>query len=251
MMFSNELSIFELVKRQYLYKLKANVNLFYTVIFLQIIALALSISGTGGSSFNGSALDLNTRSYSANIIIVFTYICSIAAGTKLAAKEVRNLDFTFISNRLSSNLSSLGVLITFNIIAGISASLGGILLRVLSYYLNLHQAIIGPSFTLPISIFVTGTIAGIFYTMLFSSIAYLIGNLFEYNKLLLLLIPALLIILFISVRSNADTRSIFLAVLEFFFYETSLVLFVIKATAISAILFAAGSLLTSRIEVRK
>lgn len=134
MMFSTENNLFRVVKTQYIYKLKSFRRLFLAMIAAQAMALFFSLGGVGGSGTGSGAVMLSTKNFSSVLTITFTFFWAFTVGALLTTREYRNIDFAFVSNRLSSNLSNFAFLVTASLTGGITAILGGILLRVIIYF---------------------------------------------------------------------------------------------------------------------
>lgn len=129
-----ETSALTVVKTQYHYKTKAHAGLFFTLIAVQLLAFLLSLNGVGGSSGGSSQGIFYTIKYiTGDMIIVFTLIWAFSIGISMANNGFKT-DFTFVSNRLSSHLSSLAFLLTAAVIGGVTATLCGLLLRVVLFF---------------------------------------------------------------------------------------------------------------------
>jgi hypothetical protein len=83
-----------------------------------------------------------------------------------------------------------------------------------------------------------------------SSIGYLFGTLAQVSKAFIIVIPVLLIgFLFLDVSFNP--MPIQQEIYQFYFLESSFVLFLLKILLTTAILFGASSILFNRMGVRK
>src|SRR5699024_440427 len=111
-------------------KLKANVGLFSSLIILQIFGILFSLGGIGqrGGSF------YTISYYTADYMIIFTMIWAFMIAIQLMSKDYRDLDFTFVTNRLASHLANVLFLVTASIIGAITSLLSGYLSKVIVYF---------------------------------------------------------------------------------------------------------------------
>ena len=88
------------------------------------------------------------------------------------------------------------------------------------------------------------------YLFLFSATGYFFGMLTQLNKALIVLLPALFIgLLFLDgFGANGEIHR---GLVNFFYYETSFVLFITKILVIVAILFSSSILLSNQMEVSR
>lgn len=134
MMSLTETSLFEAVKNQYLYKLKSHLGMFLAMVGVQVMALLFSLGGVMSYGMGSQYVNLSIRFFSSEMVIGFTCIWIIVVAVWLTTKDYQNIDFTFVSNRLSSNLSNAAFLVTAALIGGVTAMLSGFLLRIIVYF---------------------------------------------------------------------------------------------------------------------
>jgi hypothetical protein len=189
---------------------------------------------------------LNIKAYSSEIIIFFTILWSFIVAITLTTKVHRYSDFTFVSNRVSSNLSTIAFLVSLSVIGSISALLSGILLRVIIYFSSDttmtfdENYLISPQ-ELLLAIFVTTL-----YALLLSAIGYFLGMLVQLVKPLIVGLPVLIIgLLIMDGRINGK-----LSIAEFYVSEHSLFIFTIKVLLTTVLLFGATIILSNSMEVR-
>lgn len=242
-MFSSATKIWTTAWKQYLYKLKA--FSFVSLIVMQIIILLLSTSGIGMYGTSNDNLHVNIKMYASDVVIIGTFVWIFVIAFSLTKKESKQRDFTLVSTRFSSCLSDLGLLVTLSLIAGVTASLSGYLLRIFRYLVSGSGLINFNAFKLSPAVFLQGMAAAVLYLLLISAMAYLFGMLAEFHRIFAVLVPALLLGLF-RVQSQAVVK-----VIEFFVAETNLALFAGKVIGVSLLLFAVSSLIFNRMEVRK
>jgi hypothetical protein len=235
------------VKRQYLFKLKANIDAFSSLIGIQVIALLFSLGGMGMSGSSSSYFTLTVRSYSADVVMAFTMIWGLVTAITITTRSYRNFDFTFVTNRLSSNLSNVLFLVTASLLGGVTSILSGYLVRVAGYFFLGHTLY---SSEMAVGELILGIIAASLYILTASSIGYLFGTLAQVSKAFIIVIPALLIgFLFLDISFNP--MPIQQEIYQFYFIESSFILFLIKILLTTAILFGTSSILFNRMGVRQ
>ncbi|RQD74748.1 MAG: hypothetical protein D5R97_07280, partial [Candidatus Syntrophonatronum acetioxidans] len=129
-----ENSLLEAVKKQYMFKLRLYMNLFISLVVVQVIAILFTTAGVGGRGTGAGNVNFNETFYSSDIIIAFTLIWAFFTALLLTTRDYRDMDFVFLGNRLSSNISNMGFLVTASLAVGLTAVLGGVFLRVLLYF---------------------------------------------------------------------------------------------------------------------
>ncbi|MDQ2087310.1 hypothetical protein RBH29_12830 [Herbivorax sp. ANBcel31] len=244
-MFSTKTSLLSIVKKQYFNKLNQYSNIVFALVAIQIFTLAISFTlyGTSIRRFNPFFV-IDIRSYADEIAIVFTMIFVLIASAILRSKTYRDMDFNFISNRLSSQLSTIGFLLTIVVAGSTFAVLSGYMLRVLRYFLPISKPfsiimshISFQDFLLSVSIITL-------YLLLFSALGYFIGSLIYFNKIF----AVLLTVLFLTIIFFRIDYTVF--VHNFYFHETSILVFTLKTLIPSIVLFLLSIMLTKEKEVR-
>lgn len=245
MMSLREVSLQSIAFKQYVYKLKGYSNLVYGMFIAQALGLLFSMGGVMTRGFGGSnGLSITVKSYSADLVIVFSLFWILITAATIANKSYRNIEFSLVANRLSSNLSNMGFLMTFSIFAGIMASLSGVLLRILGYFIFDPTEVLFEGFLIsPVNL-----LFGMFVTslclILLSSIGYLGGTLVELHKSFVIIIP-ILTAGFLKVYGQYLTK------MYAYFFESSLPVFTLKLLTLTILLFGISILLSNRLEVRK
>lgn len=244
-----KVSMNEIVKRLYVYKLKAYIQVFMSLVILQVIAILFSLNGVGQMGSGGGMINVNVGYYSADLVVAFTMLWGFITAILITTKAYRNDDFILVTNRISSNLSNMLFLLTASVIGGIMAVLSTYLLKVIvlvfinDFYLNSTFDSAGTMDML------VGTCAAILYVFLVSLLGYLAGTLVQLNRLFVVLLPTVFIggLLFDGMRGKAG---IIMALFEFFFTESSFPLFLIKVICTVALVFSGTFMLSNRMEVR-
>ncbi|MBS4196861.1 hypothetical protein [Lederbergia citri] len=244
-----ELSLSDVVKKQYKFKLRAFFGSFSSLAFMQLLGLLFSLGGSGGMGFSSEHYSIHISYYSAEMVIVFTLLWAFLTAILITAKAARFDDFSFVSNRISSNIANALFLVTASVIGGTSAILSGYLLRVITYFTSDVQYGVNSGLLVAPKEFFLGISATILYVLLFSSIGYMFGMLVQINKIFIVLLPCLIIgsWIFLGITNEGMIKPIF----DFIFRESVFSLFFIKIIGISGLLFAGAAALSNRMEVRK
>jgi len=238
-------NLWSVTSRQYLYKLKANISWIISLIVIQILALVFSLSGAQSMSGGSNSLMVNVRFYSADLIITFTFFWLFFMAAKLTAAHYKTMDFTLVTNRLSSHLSNIGLLLTAAIFAGISSSLMSFVLKLIMYFAFDHAQINVNGFYPVISDILLGINMTVLYMTLIASLGYLSGILFQIHVLFMALFPS---VLFGLARVNPQALKF---MFDFFAAETSPLAFTLKIIFTSLGLLSLSCLVSNRMEVRK
>ncbi len=252
MMSLTETNLISIIKKQIFYNLKAHIGLFNGLAAVQLIVLLLSFGRVGMMGTSGEGISFEITSYSNEGILIFTMMWIFGVSILFSTQAFRNADFTFVSNRLSSNLSNVGFLLAVSILAGITATLSGVVIRLLMYFTQGSQNIMAENFFLAPQELLLGITVAALYMILFSAIGYFIGILVQYSKLFILLLPALLIgALFLQRTYGGKSSTILSNLFIFFVQENSLAVFALKIAVTGIILFTGGILISDRTEVRQ
>lgn len=249
MMSLTETNLWAIVKKQYFFKLQAYANLFVSLVAVQLIALLFTAGGMAGTSSIGwRHMLVEVKLYSGTGIFLFTALWTLANSFILTLPLCRNIDFSFVTNRLSANLANIGFLVTASMAGGVTATLGSILLRNMVYFTGGNAEIIGYNFFVePGKLFSGMAVAGL-YLLLFSAACYFAGALIQLHKSLFVILPALLLGTFFYEAANEHIR-IFRQI-DFFTLEGSPPLFALKIIISAVLLWIGAILLSNRTEVR-
>jgi hypothetical protein len=249
MMSLTETSTPAVVKTQYHYKLKAHGGLFLTLMAAQLLAFLLSLNGVGSSTSSAQGISYTVKYISGDMIIIFTLIWAFSIGISVANNGFKT-DFTFVSNRLSSHLSSLAFLLTAAVIAGVTATFCGLLLRVVIFLFHSGVDASSGLWIAPPAL-LSGIFAATLYAAHLSIIGYLIGMLTQRYPAFVVLLPGLVLgTLFVEARNTGQVRTLISAI-KLFTAESSLAFFALKVVLASVIIFGCVILFSNRMEVRK
>ena len=239
-----------IVKKQYSYKLKAYAQVFWNLVFLQLLAILFSLNGVGMMGSSSESIDVEVHYFSVDMVVFFTMIWGFIIAIIMTTKAYRNDDFTFVTNRLSHNLSNLLFLLTASIIGGLTAIMSTYLLKVIIYFFVGQLTADSTSVVGAPVQFIWGIFTTSFYIFLFCALGYLIGTLVQIHKVFVVLVPAFffgaLFLLGVSGYSRIVSN-----IFGFIFSESSILLFMIKIVITSGLLFASAFLLSNRMEVKQ
>lgn len=247
----SKVTLDQVVKKQFLYKLSAYSGVYISLIILQVIAVLFSLNGVGNSSGGSELVRLNIHYYSANLIFVFTMLWVFIVSIIITSKAYRDEDFSFVSNRLSSDLSNVFFIILVSTIGTITALMSKYLLQVIVLLLpkfdSFYQSIISINMG---SFLVMGTLTAFLYVLLCGAAGYFVGTLVRVSNLFKILVPVLIVGYlffggFISQVSGLTT------IVEFFYLETSFIVFALKVLITVLALFTSSIALFNRMEVRQ
>lgn len=242
-------NLLSVAKTQYRYKTKANSGMLVILIGVQLLAFLLSLNGVGSSGGSSSSISYSIKHISGDMIIIFTLIWALGIGISTATSGFK-MDFSFVSNRLSSHLSSMAFLITAAVVGGVTATLSGVLLRVFMYYTHSGVDAGAGFYIAPLSL-LSGILAASLYAVLISSIGYFAGMLVQRNLIFIVLLPGLFFgTLFVEARSTGQAE-LLINTIEFFSKESSLALFALKAILVAALFYGCVMLFSNRMEVRR
>ena len=244
-----ETSLFEAVRNQYLYKLKSRLGLFVAMAGTQVLALLFSFGGVSNFGMGSQYLDVSVRYYSSNIVIWFTLLWIAIIANKVTARDDQNIDFTFVSNRLSGNLSNAAFLVTAAFIGGITAILSGFLLRIMLYFKG-SSYLLSQNFIAAPDVVFSGMAVTVLYLLLFGSLGYFCGVLARLSKVFSVLLAGLSFGVIGIAGSSPPVLAALERVYDFFRGESSLALLALKVLITMALLYASSFMLSNRLEVR-
>ncbi|MBC2728179.1 hypothetical protein [Desulfosporosinus sp.] len=242
-MFLKEADLLSFSFKQFVYKLKAHSNLLYGLMLIQIIALFFSIGGVSHMSSSNGELSVSVNTYSASLVIGFSFIWIFFIGILLTTKQYKKIELPLVTSSLSGNLSDIGFLMIASIFGGITSTLVGVLQRIILYIFFDRSQIIFDKFLISFYDLMLGIVIGTLYMILISALGYLIGSITKLSMAFVLIIPA---IIFGFLRVYTD---FFQKVLLVYTKEAALPLFALKVLITVIILFGVSSLLSPNKEV--
>lgn len=235
-------------RSQYLYKIKTRVGMFLAMAAVQVMALLFSLGGVGSIGRGSENLTLTIRYFSGEMVIWFTFLWMVVTAVLVATREYRDLDFTFVSSRLTGNLSNLGFLVTAAVLGGLTAMSGGVLLRLIVYFTESGATLIARDFFVSPRIFLIGTAVTTLYLLILGAAGYLGGVLVQLSKAFIVVLPGVFLGTLILARGTR--MEILIKALDFFREESSLPLLAVKVILTAGALYGGAILLSNRLEVR-
>ncbi|WP_449619598.1 hypothetical protein [Robertmurraya sp. Marseille-Q9965] len=240
-------NLMETVKKQYSFKLKANIDAISSLIGIQLVAVLFSLGGNASFMSSTEGLQIDINYYSGDVVLAFTMLWALVTAITITTKPYRNHDFTFVTNRLSSSLSNILFLLTGSLLGAVTANLSRYLLQLIVVLVRDQQIYSGP-FDFPV--FILGIIMSALYIFCICSIGYLIGALVQVNKSFVLLAPVLIIgsiFLDASIQKELSLMQVF----QFYVMESNFLVFLIKMLVTIALFFLASISILNRMEVRR
>gem|GEM_PF-1124408 len=236
-----------ITRKLYVYKLHALIGTFTSLVFVQLLALALSLGGSSHSSYGLGDFSVTVDSYSTINIFGFTLIWVFFTAITVHYKSYRDAEYSFVTNRLTSHLSNVAFLLTASAVGGLTVPLLGTLLKLIIYWTTPDTELVMSHFTqspieLLVGMFVTALAAS-----LLSSLGYVVGTLVQMNKLWILILSGL----FLTLLSREHKNGILTSMVKFYSGETSLAFFSLKIVITAVILYTFAILISYRMEVRR
>jgi hypothetical protein len=246
-----EASLFNVTKTLYQYKLKAYLGFFAALAAAQVTGVLFSLGGAGSAGMSIGTKVFSITMFSNETIVFVTFLSAFFVSVMLTTRGHRDNDAVFVSNRLSSNLANGAFLFTCCLAGGISAVLGGVVLRLAVFFYTGGAAIASRNFFLTPAELATGFAVTTLYLLLFSAAGYLCGTLVQISKMFVVILPSLYFGTMILAARDASVREALLSVINFVVQESSLILLALKIIALAAVIFGIALLLSNRAEVRK
>ncbi|WP_404450184.1 hypothetical protein LG307_10320 [Sutcliffiella horikoshii] len=247
----SKVTLDQVVKNQFLYKLSAFSGVYISLIILQVIAVLFSLNGVGNSTGGSELISLNIHYYSANLIFVFTMLWVFIVSIIITSKGYRDEDFSFVTNRISSDLSNVLFVVLVTIIGTITALLSKYVLQVIVLFLPKFDSIYHSPVSMKIgSFFVMGTLTAFLYIFLCGAAGYFVGTLVRVSNLFKILVPVIFVG-YLFFGGTISEVSGLVTIVEFFYLETSFIAFILKVFITVLVLFAGSAAIFNRMEVRQ
>lgn len=245
----NKVTLIEVVKKQYLHKLKAYSGVYTSLMVIQAIALLFAFSAMNSFGTSSEAFSLDINYYSVDVVIGLTMLWAFITSITVTLKGYRNCDFNLVTNRLSSDLSNFAFLGTVGLIGTITSLLSSFLIKVILYVLPSTEVMYFSTLQTSPVIIIKGAIAAFLYMILFAALGYLVGTLVQLHPLVKVVLPVVFfgLLLFGGIIGRVDIVE---SVLGFFFTEASFLLFLIKVLITVASLLYVSAMINDRTEVR-
>lgn len=242
-----EISLGAAVKRQFLFKLKANIDVYSSLMIMQLLAFAISYGDRIRYAVRDEIFLSKVYYYSVDPVIGITIFWGLVTGITVLTKGYTDTDFTFVTNRLSSTLSNILFLAAVGLAGAITAMLSKNVILLVALFVDKADVLYGSPMTA--GDFFLGTAVVFLYVSLACAIGYFIGALVKLNKIFVFLIPALLIgsLMFDTAQ---DQWPLLFKVYEFYFHEFSTAIFVVKVLASIILCYLVSFLILNRMEIR-
>jgi hypothetical protein len=238
---SNFMSV---VKQQCIFKLHSFSKFFFIVITTQIIGMFFALTNAGGNiSTSNEIYSLNLEKNSTMQVFIFTIACVIGATILLNLKEYKDMDFTFVSNRMSSNVSNIGFLITLSLFGATTSAISAVLVRTIKYLFAGGAKVIEVGFFLTPGEIMCSIGAQFLYVLLLSSVVYFCTVLTQKSNTFIVVILTVVVLL-----PQTSLRG---SVIDFYIKEHSFIIFMIKTIITAVIFFSSSVLVSNNLEVRK
>ena len=252
-MYLTEPRLFDVVKKQFHYKINGYTGVFTSLLIVQVIGILLGINYESSGSGFSSTLTVIRQTSSNDNVVAFTIIWAFITGILVTTTAYRNDAFTLVSNRLSHHLSSFLFLLAASGLAGITAVLTGSLIKFITLLRGAEVFIETPGLlSSPMDFFLRiGT--SIAYVILFAGLGYTIGSFVQRSTLV---IPLIFIGLFLFPFTSffilgIDSSSFFEKFIFFYGDESHFSIFLLKVVGTVILLFVLSALVTNKKEVRK
>ncbi|SER84344.1 hypothetical protein [Salisediminibacterium halotolerans] len=236
-----------IIAKQLKYKIRGFSGMIWTLMIVQILAVAAAFGGTGGGSMTEPGpLNLHYTTYNAAFIIIATFLWIAISAFIITTRAYEADDYTFITTRLTSHAANASFLFLASIAGAVTAMLTTYIIQ-LSHLIALDIDL-AVSHPLSPGEFLIGTAGITLYLFLIASISYLIGWLFQVSKFLRIVIIAFLAAVLFGIPIASGALE---SVYSFFVNESSLIIFALKVITAAAIMWSAVYSLTRTLEVRR
>lgn len=247
MMSLTKVSYSSLIKKQLQFKFKAYLNVFNSLIILQLFSVLLAFNPTISRGMSGYGINGSLDTYSADFTVVFTLLWGFITAFLLTTKAYREDDYTFVTNSETQLWANSLFLLAISCIGGLTTLLSGSLYRVVFYFTSDAGTIVWQRPTL--AEFSIGAIATSMYIFLFCALGYLAGTLVQLNKIFMFILPVMFIGLLL-ISGNAGKANFLVKSYLFYFKEAHLTIFLLKIILTSGLIFYISKFLFRNKEVR-
>ncbi|RWZ54682.1 hypothetical protein EQV77_13605 [Halobacillus fulvus] len=245
-MYLTEVKTSDIIGKQFRYKFKSYIGVFSSLVIIQLLGLLFSLSGSRFSSSSAVGYQVDVQYYTVDIVMIFTIFWGFMSAMLLTTKAYREDDFAFITNRFSSNLSTIAFLAVISLIGSLTAVLSGFLLKVVVYLveseplLSLNRGGIASTYSLEI----LGAFVVVF---LFATLGYAAGMIIQLHRLFIVVLPAI----FLGGSVWVATFDVPIDLFHFYFQEANFLLFLLKMVGTAGVLCAVAMLIANRLEVKR
>ncbi|WP_127484977.1 hypothetical protein [Neobacillus mesonae] len=249
MMSLTKVSLREIIKQQYAYKLKAYSQVFMSLVIIQVFAILFSQGGSAMMGSSGGLIDLELRYYSSDVVIAFTLLWGFITAILITTKAYRNDDFIFVTNRLTSNLSNMLFLLTASVIGAITALMSSFIVKIIIVLFKSEVFINGTASAAGGFDLIIGFFATLLYIFLVSALGYFVGTLIQLSRVFAFVLPVLFVGGLI-LDGMIGQAGIVAGMFTFFFLEEVFIFFIVKSLITAGLLFTGAFILSNRMEVK-
>lgn len=240
-----EVSLINIVKKQVKFKLFSYPSIWLWLVSTQLFGIVLSVAVNNSVNSSDREFMTTINMYDSAFLIIMTFIWIVVATIFHAIATTKQIDFTFITTRLSQFISTILYLVLLAAIGAITAYLGSSLIILILKIIHDGMQFSTQFTFLDHVVNVTGMFG---YLLVLSGVAYLAVSLYQLNRFLL---PGLLVLY--GLVANLSTVYYFenpiIQLFLFFEEETSIILFILKVMGVTGILFVAAWMTTRNREV--
>jgi hypothetical protein len=212
------------------------------MICVQIIGILATIFNMGGQiSFGNGVYSINIHRLSSFQVFIFTLICIIGVIINLGLREWKSIDFSFVSNNITSNISNIAFLITYGVFGAVTYSLSAAIIRIVKYLFAGGEDILERGFFITPADILCSICSSFLYILLLSSICYFLITLIQKSKMFILVI-------FVGIAS-IPRFDVTRGWISFYCQEHSLLMFTVKVLVTAVLFFTASVFLSETMEV--
>jgi hypothetical protein len=246
-MYLAEVREWDVVKKQYKYKLKSFSSVFTSLVVIQVLAILFSFMGTSMSGGSDGNFSYDVNHYTGSLIFVFMMIWGLISAIIITSKAYRYDDYSFIANRVTSHYSNILFLVSASLFGAITIFLSTYLFQVIYILIYSAKAIYYEPLT--VVEMAKGLCGTALYLILFTSIGYLIGTFVQIHRIFTFIIP-IIVIGSIIIDGTYGNQTIDTFIFKFFGNESSLSLFTLKVFLSSFMIYTVSVLFSRRLEVK-
>ena len=239
-------TVTEIVKQQFWFKLRSNAAVFTVLIVLQVISMVLLNGASMTSGIGNGAFELEWNSLSTDGVMGLTFFWAIVFGFLMTTPGQRNASYSFVASSLTENLANFCLFGFASLFAAMTTVLSGGFVKLLAQLQGINLIIeTAGLFAAPYHFF-TMMLTMTVYTFLIMMIVYTIFTFIQMNRLFL--VPIVLI--WFAFLQSTTPSNIFSEVLNFYYLEHSILLFLLKTGVTATLLAALSVAISKRIEVK-
>ncbi|WP_113929052.1 hypothetical protein [Bacillus sp. P14.5] len=247
-MYSTEVSMWDVVKKQFRFKWKSFRGMFTSLIVLELIGILLSFNGDGMSGGGSNYFDHTLTYYSGNILFGFVMIWAFISAILMTTRGYRYDDYSFVTDKLTSHFSNILFLLAASFLAGFTVLLANRVVILIVYFYQDEVSMTGQPLT------VEGAVSGMMgitlYIFMLGSLGYLAGSLVQVSKTFILILPAVIIGGIFYEAALTRNQTLVPNVFSFFGMENSIMLFLLKVLLVSGLSWLAAIVTSMRLEVK-